>query len=203
MTPPVDRRDLILGGLAAASLGAPALAQDGLVRVAVKTSRGLITLALEAAKAPITTKNFLRYVDAKLFDKSSFYRVSHAPNAQDYGLVQGGLRGSGKKALKPIAHESTAKTGLSHKDGTVSMARNGPGTATAEFFIIIGDHPGFDADPTASGDNEGFAAFGQVVEGMDVVHAIFEQKTGDGVGPGTIKGEMLTPPVSIISMRRT
>ena len=203
MTRTVDRRELVIGGLAAASLGVPALAQDGLVTVAVKTSKGVITLALEAAKAPITTKNFLRYVDAKLYDKSSFYRVSHAPNAPDYGLVQGGLRGSASKALKPIAHESTAKTGLTHKDGVVSMARNGPGTATAEFFIVIGDHPGFDADPSGAPDTEGFAAFGHVVDGMDVVHAIFEQKTGSGGGPGAIKGEMLSPPVAIISMRRT
>lgn len=202
MTHAVDRRDLVLGGLSAAALGAPARAEDGTVKVAVKTAKGVITLELEAAKAPITVRNFLRYVDAKLFDKSSFYRVSHVSNAPDHGLVEGGLRGDQKKVFKPIAHESTLKTGLTHKDGTVSMARRGPGTATADFFIVVGDQPGFDADPTGQGDKDGFAAFGQVIDGMDVVHAIFEQKVSPTAGVGAMKGEMLSPPVTIVSIRR-
>ena len=202
MTHPVHRRELVLGGLAAATLGTPALAQDGQVRVAVKTSKGMITLVLEAAKAPLTTRNFLRYVDAKLYDKSTFYRVSHVSNAPDHGLVEGGLRGDPKKVLKPVAHESTTKTGLTHKDGTVSMARRAPGTATADFFIVVGDQPGFDADPSGQGDKDGFAAFGQVVEGMDLVHAIMEMKVSPTAGVGAMKGEMLSPPVPIISMRR-
>src|SRR5262249_47809451 len=129
----MDRRELVIGGLAAVALSDSARAQDQ-VRVAVKTSKGVITLELDAARAPITVKTFLRYVDATLSDKSSFYRVSHVPNAPDHGLVEGGLRGDPKKVFKPIAHEGTAKTGLTHKDGTVSMARRGPGTATADFF---------------------------------------------------------------------
>jgi peptidyl-prolyl cis-trans isomerase A (cyclophilin A) len=201
MSHEMDRRGLLLGGLAAAAVGDPALAQDQ-VRVAVKTAKGTITLELHAAKAPITVKNFLRYVDAKLFDRSSFYRVSHVPNAPDHGLVEGGLRGDPKKVFKPIAHESTAKTGLTHKDGTVSMARRGPGTATADFFIVVGDQPGFDADPTGQGDKDGFAAFGQVIDGMDVVHAIFEQKVSATAGVGAMKGEMLSPPVPILTVRR-
>ncbi len=202
MTRAIARRDIVLGGLAAATLGRPAVAQSQ-VRVAIKTAKGAIVLQLEAAKAPVTVRNFLRYVDAKLFDRSSFYRVSHVSNAPDHGLVEGGLRGDPKKVFKPIAHESTAKTGLTHKDGTVSMARRGPGTATADFFIVVGDQPGFDADPTAEGDKDGFAAFGQVVEGMDVVHAIFEQKVSPTAGVGAMKGEMLSPPVQIVSIRRT
>jgi peptidyl-prolyl cis-trans isomerase A (cyclophilin A) len=198
----VDRRDVVLSGLAAAALGAPAKAQDGTVKVAVKTAKGVITLQLEAAKAPITVRNFLRYVDARLYDKSSFYRVSHVSNAPDHGLVEGGLRGDPKKVFKPIAHESTLKTGLTHKDGTVSMARRGPGTATADFFIVVGDQPGFDADPSGQGDKDGFAAFGQVIDGMDVVHAIFEQKVSPTAGVGAMKGEMLSPPVTIVSIRR-
>ncbi|MGZ5986508.1 MAG: peptidylprolyl isomerase [Caulobacteraceae bacterium] len=201
MTQAMDRRELVLGGLATVAFGGPAMAQDQ-VMVAVKTSKGTITLQLEAAKAPITVRNFLRYVDAKLFDRSSFYRVSHVPNAPDHGLVEGGLRGDPKKVFKPIAHESTAKTGLTHKDGTVSMARRGPGTATADFFIVVGDQPGFDADPSGEGDKDGFAAFGQVVEGMDVVHAIFEQKVSATAGVGAVKGEMLSPPVPILTVRR-
>jgi peptidyl-prolyl cis-trans isomerase A (cyclophilin A) len=200
MSAPIDRRAVLAGGLALAS--GPALAQDdaGLKRVVMKTGQGLITLELETAKAPITTRNFLRYVDARLLDGSSFYRVSHAPNAPDFGLIEGGLRG--RKVFKPIAHESTVKTGLTHKDGTISMARLAPGSATADFFIVVGDHPGFDADPTAEGDNQGFAAFGRVVEGMDVVHAIFTQKVSPTAGIGPMKGEMLSPPAPIISVRR-
>lgn len=197
----VERRELIVGGLAAAALADPAFAQDQ-VKVAVKTAKGTVTLQLEAAKAPITVRNFLRYVDGKLFDRSSFYRVSHVPNAPDHGLVEGGLRGDPKKVFKPIAHESTAKTGLTHKDGTVSMARRAPGTATADFFIVVGDQPGFDADLTGQGDKDGFAAFGQVIEGMDVVRSIFEQKVSATAGVGAMKGEMLSPPVPILTVRR-
>jgi peptidyl-prolyl cis-trans isomerase A (cyclophilin A) len=201
MTHPLDRREIVLGGLAAAASAGAARAQDQ-VRVAVKTAKGTITLQLEAAKAPVTVKNFLRYVDARLLDRSSFYRASHVPNAPDHGLVEGGLRGDPKKVFKPIAHESTARTGLTHKDGAVSMARRGPGTATADFFIVVGDQPGFDADPTGQGDKDGFAAFGQVVDGMDVVHAIFEQKVSATAGAGAMKGEMLSPPVPILTVRR-
>ena len=194
------RRTVLAGGLSLAA--GRALAQDdgGLKRVVMKTGKGAIVLEIETAKAPVTARNFLRYVDGKLFDASSFYRVTHAPNAPEFGLIEGGLRG--RKAFKPIAHESTAKTGLTHKDGTISMARLAPGTATADFFIVIGDHPGFDADPAAEGDNQGFAAFGRVVEGMDVVKAIFAQPVSPTAGVGAMKGQMMSPPVPIVSVRR-
>ena len=199
------RREILAGGLALAAGGSAqtsVLADDGVVRVTIRTAKGEIAVDLYAAKAPVTVKNFLRYVDAKLLDKSSFYRASHVPNAPDHGLVEAGLRGDPKKVFKPIAHESTAKTGLTHKDGTLSMARREPGTATADFFVVVGDQPGFDADPTGQGDKDGFAAFGQVTSGMDVVHAIFEQKVSATAGVGAMKGEMLSPPVPIVSVRR-
>ncbi|MGZ3344094.1 MAG: peptidylprolyl isomerase [Caulobacteraceae bacterium] len=204
MTRSIHRRGVLAGGLALAAEGAATAsgADDGVVRVAIRTGKGTITVDLYAAKAPITVKNFLRYVDAKLLDRSSFYRVSHVPNAPDHGLVEGGLRGDPKKVFKPIAHESTAKTGLTHKDGTVSMARRAPGTATADFFVVMGDQPGFDADPAGQGDKDGFATFGQVVDGMDVVRAIFEQKVSATAGVGAVKGEMLSPPVPILTVRR-
>jgi len=209
MSQPLPRREVLAGGLALAAAGAAkgSRADDGVVQVAVKTAKGVISIDLYAAKAPVTVKNFLRYADARLFDRSSFYRVSHAPNAPDHGLVEGGLRGDPKKVFKPIAHESTVKTGLTHKDGTVSMARRGPGTAAADFFIVVGDQPGFDADPTGQGsgghgDKDGFAAFGQVTGGMDVVLAIFEQKVSATAGAGAMKGEMLSPPVPILTVRR-
>lgn len=200
MSHPLHRREVLAGGLALAATGA--LADDGVVQVAIKTPKGAITLALYAAKAPITVKNFLRYVDAKRLDGATFYRASHVPNAPDHGLVEGGLRGAPSKVFKPIAHESTAVTGLTHKDGAVSMARREPGTATADFFVVVGDQPGFDADPTGQGDKDGFAAFGQVTGGMDVVRAIFEQKVSATAGVGAMRGEMLSPPVPILTVRR-
>ncbi|MBV9508966.1 MAG: peptidylprolyl isomerase [Caulobacteraceae bacterium] len=209
MTFGIARRVLLTGGLALAA--APALAQSGaapappdadLARVVMKTAKGAITLDLDIGRAPITAGNFLRYVALKRFDGSSFYRVSHIKEQPTYGLIEGGLRGDPAKVLKPIAHESTLKTGLTHKDGTISMARRAPGTATADFFICVGDQPGFDADPTGAGDKYGFAAFGQVVDGMDVAHAIFALPTSPTAGVGVMRGEMLKPPVPILSVRR-
>ncbi len=199
MTQHPDRRTLIAGAAALAATAAQA--QDGLVRVVLNTTKGKIVLDLNAAKAPITTRNFLHYVDAKHLDHTAFYRVSHAPNDEAYGLIQGGVHGDRALLFKPIAHESTLVTGLAHKDGTISMARGKPGSASGEFFICMGDHPGFDAKPGGEGDDEGFAAFGQVAEGMDVCHAIFAAPTGQG-GPPAMRGQMLNPPIPILSARR-
>jgi len=201
----MKRRDLLAAAIAFAA--APALAQTQPpapppVRVKLQTSEGAIVIELATAQAPITTANFLRYVDQKRYDGASFYRASRAPGAPEYGLIQGGLNGDPKKVLKAIRHESTTKTGLSHKDGTISMGRFAPGTATSDFFILIGDGPEFDADPKASGDNQGFAAFGQVVEGMDVVRKILARPVAARGGTGAMKGEMLKQPVKIVSARR-
>lgn len=201
MTQLIDRRMLVAGSLVLAA--GPALAQtdSGLVRVAIKTAKGVIALDLNTGKAPITAGNFLRYADQRRFDGTSFYRASRTKGAPEFGIVQGGQRDPAK-LLKPIAHESTTKTGLSHKDGTISMARLAPGTATADFFICVGDQPGFDADPTGQGDKNGFAAFGQVVDGMDVVHAILALPTSPTAGSGVMRGEMLSPPLPILTVRR-
>jgi peptidyl-prolyl cis-trans isomerase A (cyclophilin A) len=198
----MNRRDLL--ALAPALLAAPALAQTppAPVRVRLQTSEGVIVIELATAQAPITTANFLRYVDQKRYDGASFYRASRAPGAPEYGLIQGGLNGDPGKVLKPIRHESTARTGLSHKDGTISMGRFAPGTATSDFFIMVGDAPEFDADPKAPGDNQGFAAFGQVVEGMDVVRKILARPVSTTGGAGVMKGEMLKQPVRILTARR-
>ena len=185
---PLARRDLLIGAgllaaFPAAAQVAPAPAPQPApqpagkppVRVALETPQGRIVIELAVAQAPLTTANFLRYVDRKLYDKATFFRASRAPGAVEYGLIQGGLQNVG--ALAPVAHEPTTQTGLKHLDGTVSIARNAPGTATSDFFICIGDAPYLDADPTAPGDNAGFAAFGQVVEGMDVVKKILALPT--------------------------
>lgn len=201
----MKRRSVITTALAAALAPASALAQartPGTVRVRMDTVLGAIVLELYGEKAPLTVANFLRYVDARRFDNITFYRVSRAPGAPEYGVIQGGLNSDPKRVMKPVAHEPTTKTGLSHKDGTISMGRFAPGTATGEFFIMVGDAPEFDADPKAKGDNLGFAAFGQVIEGMDVVRKILAQPQSPKGGTGVMKGEMLKTPVRILTVRR-
>lgn len=204
----VLRRDVLAGAglLAAFPAAAQTIPSPPLTRplrpnvyVALDTSHGRIVIELAVEQAPITTANFLRYVDRKLYDKATFFRASRAPNVMDYGLIQGGLQGIG--ALPPIAHEPTTQTGLKHVDGAVSIARTAPGTATSDFFICIGDAPYLDADPKAPGDNLGFAAFGRVVQGMDVAKKILALPTpGKAINP-IMKGQILDPPVPITARR--
>ena len=189
---------------AAATAASPALAQTPAapVRVKLETGDGPIVLELYPDKAPITAGNFLRYVDGKRFDGATFYRASKVPNAPEFGLIQGGVQNDPARVLKPIAHEPTTKTGLSHTDGVISMGRTNPGTATSDFFIVLGDMTYMDADPKQPGDNLGFAAFGRVVEGMDTARKILAEPTSQTAGVGVMKGEMLAKPVKIISARR-
>jgi peptidyl-prolyl cis-trans isomerase A (cyclophilin A) len=201
MTQMFDRRALLAAGLTLAATPALAQPDTGLVRVTMKTGKGVITLDLNVGKAPITARNFLKYVDLKRFDGSTFYRAAHAPGAPEVGVIEGGLQNNPAKILRPIPHESTLKTGLTHKDGTISMACRAPGTATADFFICLGDASSFDADPN-NPKAQGFAAFGQVVDGMDVVRTIHGLPTSKTAGPASMRGEMLSPPVRIISVRR-
>jgi len=170
------------------------------VKVALETSLGKILVAVEVERAPITAANFLRYVDEKRYDGTSFYRAD--PVQKDFGLIQGGTRNDPKRTLKPIPHEPTTKTGLSNTDGALSIARNAPGTATSDFFIIVGDMSGLDAKPGAPGDNLGFAAFGHVLEGMDVVHKILLSPTDPNAGEGVMKGQMLKPKITILKAYR-
>jgi peptidyl-prolyl cis-trans isomerase A (cyclophilin A) len=170
------------------------------VKVALETGLGTITIAVEVERAPITAGNFLRYVDQKRLDGTSFYRAD--PVQANFGLIQGGTRNDPKRTLKPIAHEPTTKTGLSNTDGAVSMARNAPGSATGDFFIIVGDMSGLDAKPDQPGDNQGFAVFGHVVEGMDIVHKILTSPTDPNAGEGVMKGQMLQPKIPILHARR-
>ena len=172
-------------------------------RVILTTAAGTITLELAADKAPITAANFLRYVDHKRLDGTSFYRASKASLEPLSGLIQGGAKNDPARLFPPIAHESTTLTGLKHIDGTISLARNEPGSATADFFICIGVQSYLDADPAGSGDNLGFAAFGQVIEGMDVVRRILTSPTSPTEGEGAMKGQMLEPPIAIAMARRT
>ena len=173
------------------------------VYVALTTNAGAIVLDLDKTHAPLTVANFLKYVDSKRFDGASFYRAMHldwgdAPN----GLLQGGLQGVNVFPL--VAHEPTSATGISHKAGTISMARFAPGSATADFTIMLGDIPSLDAQPASDNPESraGFAAFGHVVSGMDVVRRIWDEPRSSTKGEGVMKGQMLEPPVKIISARR-
>lgn len=182
---------------AAAPAAAP---QPATVDVTLTTGAGRIVVELERAKAPLTTANFLRYVDAKRLDGTLFYRATKV--APGYGLIQGGTRNDPFRVFTPVAHEPTSKTGLSHVSGTISMARDAPGTATGDFFIVVGDLKSMDADPKAKGDKLGFAAFGHVVSGMDVVRRILNAPTVKAAGAGAMKGQMIADPIRIISARR-
>ena len=192
------RRLLAAAGALASS---PAWAQAGGTRVQLLTDQGKILVELADEKAPITVANFLRYVDARRMDGAVFYRASRAPGAPTVGLIEGGVKDA-SKLFPPIAHESTLTTGLRHVDGTLSMARFAPGTAVSDFTICCGAAPYLDAHPDASGDNLGYAAFGQVIEGMDVVRAILAMPTAGVAQNPVMQGQILDPPVSILSAVR-
>lgn len=171
-----------------------------LQHVQLTTSAGRVVIAVETARAPITAANFLRYVDQRRLDGVSFYR---AMRIGDGGLIQGGTRGDRARVLRPIAHEPTSATGLSHTDMAISMARGAPGTADGDFFIIVGGQmTGLDANPAGAGDNLGFAVFGRVISGQDVVRTILGAPTSPTEGEGVMRGQMLSPVVRIVTARR-
>jgi peptidyl-prolyl cis-trans isomerase A (cyclophilin A) len=191
---------------AQASALAPATTQasepnGNLLPVAIDTSVGRIVVALDRVHAPITTANFLHYVDTHRLDGESFYRAMHVPGTGQGGLIQGGVRSDARKLYPPIAHEPTSQTGLHNVAGAISMANSGPGTARADFFILLSDMPGLDAGGPG-GDANGFAAFGHVIEGMDVVKKISDSPTSPTKGEGPMKGQMLDPAVKIIKASR-
>ncbi|MCL6683997.1 peptidylprolyl isomerase [Sphingomonas alba] len=189
-----------------AAIAAPAPAQpapmgilkpvprDDLVKVALETDKGRIVLALDRGRAPLTTANFLAYVDKHWFDGEAFYRAFQYGSG---GIIQGGVR-SGGKQLPPIEVETTAKTGLSNKAWTIAMANAGPGTTHSDFFIMTTDIPAFDA----KGADIGFAAFGRVIEGQEVVKAILAAPVSPDKGEGSMKGQMLEPAVKIVKAER-
>ena len=177
--------------LAAQTAAAPPAPAEDVVKVALDTSAGRIVLALDQGRAPVTTKNFLRYVDAGRFDGEGFYRAMKF--AGGGGLVQAGITSDARKLYPAIEHEPVSKTGIKHVAGAVSMAAFSPGTAKADFFILTSDIPSFDAN---------FAAFGHVVEGMDVVKTILAAPTSPTKGEGVMKGQMLDPAVKITKASR-
>ena len=193
-------------GVAVAQTAVPAVpapvptAAPVTVNVVITTTEGPITVALEKTRAPKTTANFLRYVDAKRFDGITIYRAMKL--GEGLGLIQGGAQNDPKRLFPPVAHEPTSETGLSNKDGAIAMARDAPGTATADFFIAVGDISTLDAQPGQPGDNLGYAAFGHVIAGMDLVRRILEAPTSPTTGPPRMVGQMLAPPIKILTVRR-
>ena len=196
---------LALFALAAARPAPRPVPLPDTVRVAMTTELGTIMLDLDARHAPVTVRNFVRYVDQRRFDGIVFYRAMRLTwGEQPNGLIQTGTRGDPKRELPPIAHEPTSQTGILHKAGAVSMARWAPGTARGDFSILLSDMPGLDADPASANPElqAGFAAFGHVVEGMDTVHKIFDAPLSPTLGEGVMKGQMIARPVKVLTVRR-
>ena len=155
--------------------------------IKIESNYGDIVIELYKDKAPQTVKAFLSYIDSGYFKNSSFYRVlkseDQPSSVAKSNLIQGGIWESNNKlalGLKGIVHESTKQTGLLHKNGIISLARTTPGTANSEFFICIGDQPSYDYGGNANPDKQGFAAFGMVIKGMEVVRQIHQQPDYNG-----------------------
>ena len=170
-----------------------------LPHVVVQTDLGEIELEIDTVRAPATAANFLKYVDAGLYDGGLFHRTVRPDNQREKPIKIAVIQGAANAARKseffpPIALERTNKTGVRHKDGTVSMARAGVDSATEEFFICVGDQPELDFGGKRNPDGQGFAAFGRVVRGIDIVRRIQES---------TADGETLRPPIKILSVRRS
>jgi peptidyl-prolyl cis-trans isomerase A (cyclophilin A) len=203
MSHTISRRALLASGIGLASGLSARAGTKGSRSVLIVTAQGEITVVVDTDRAPLSAGDFLAYVDDKLYDGGRFYRSVHPENdanPEKISVLQGGI-GDREKALPPIAHETTRKTGLRHLDGTVSIARKEPGTGTAAaFFICIGDQPALDFGGKRNPDGQGFAAFGRVTRGMDVVRAIWAQPTAGS--DGSIGAQMLASPVEIRTVRR-
>ena len=181
------------------ALALPAFAQAmpnaDTVRVALDTDKGRIVLALDQTHAPVTTANFLKYVESGRFDGEGFYRALKYGGG---GLIQGGVTSDARKLYPAIAHEPTNVTGIKNTAWTIAMANSGPGTARSDFFIMTTDVPAFDA----KGSDIGFAAFGKLVEGQEVVKGILAAPVSPTKGEGSMKGQMLEPMVKIVKAKR-
>jgi peptidyl-prolyl cis-trans isomerase A (cyclophilin A) len=184
----------------AAPVPAPATAPERaplLPRVLIRTTLGDITVEVDSIRAPVTSANFLRYVDEGAYRAGHFHRTVRMDNQPDnpvkIEVIQGGTARTDAAQYAPITLERTKVTGLRHLDGTISMARGGPDTATSDFFICIGDQPSLDFGGARNPDGQGFAAFGQVVQGMAVVRTI-QGRASDA--------QRLSPPVVIVEVVR-
>ena len=188
----------LLVATAAAQQGTP---QAGEVLVAIETPHGRIEIAVDTKRAPVTAANFLKYVDAGLYDGGRFHRATRAdnytpspPNRPLLEIIQAGINPAKKgEAFPPIPLERTSVTGIKHVVGTVSMARGAADTATSDFFILLNDQPSLDFGGMRFDDGQGAAAFGRVVSGLEVVRKIQQQP---------VEQQRLTPPVPILKAAR-
>jgi peptidyl-prolyl cis-trans isomerase A (cyclophilin A) len=178
------------------SLGRAAEAQV-LPRVTIQTELGSLEVEIDTVRAPVTAGNFLRYVDQGAYRGGRFHRTVRADNQPEsrtkIEVIQGGADSSRVKDFPPIPLERTKDTGLTHLDGAISMARDGPDTATSDFFICIGPQPELDFGGKRNPDGQGFAAFGRVVRGMDVARLIHTARA---------RQQRLTPPIQIVNITR-
>ncbi len=175
------------------------------VHVILETDLGEIEIAVDTTHAPVSAGSFLEFVDRGLYEGASFYRTVRPDNDNGspiISVIQGGVQDP-SISLPPVAHETTEDTGILHTDGVVSLARSEPGTASgAAFFICIGDQPSLDFGGTRNPDRQGFAAFGRVLSGMDVVHAIHREDASAASDSDYTKGQILTRPIRIRAARR-
>ena len=193
---------IVVAALAAAFAGPARPAgqpRETPVRVLVQTELGDIMLEVDSARAPITSANFLRYLDAGQYDGGTFHRTVKMDNQPDspvkIEVIQAGVNPDrSKDGFPPIPLERTSATGLRHTDGAISMARGQPDSATSGWFVCINDQPSLDFGGTRNPDGQGFAAFGRVVSGMDVVRKIQRAPNTDA--------QRLTPPIKIIKAAR-
>ncbi len=187
---------LLLGAAASAERPLPA-PRPGIVRVRLVTTAGDIVVALDARHAPRTVANFLTYVDDGRLDDTRFYRASRRRDMPRFGFIQGGIGTEAPRSLDPVPMERTDRTGLHHLDGTISMAHGpSPDSATGNFSILVGAVPSMDAN----GRNAGYAAFGHVAAGMEVVRRILAVPTGGGFDE--MKGQMILAPIRILRVER-
>jgi len=166
------------------------------IRCLIRTSLGDITVELYPDKAPLTVMNFMKYVDTHLYDDTHFFRTVRLDNQPDNAVKIEVIQGGDVlpvHELPPVQHETTRQSGILHKDGTISMARKAPGSATCNFFICIHDQPELDFGGRRNPDGQGFAAFGNVISGMETVRKIHQQPAD---------GQILFQPVVIISVSR-
>jgi peptidyl-prolyl cis-trans isomerase A (cyclophilin A) len=180
------------------------MADEATVRTIMSTDMGDVEIELFVDKAPISATNFLQLVDGGHLDGGTFYRVVNYANdkgSPKIEVIQGGLN-TDEGPFPPIDHETTEQTGILHIDGVISMARGDVGTATTEFFIVIGEQPALDYGEVRNPDEQGFAAFGKVVSGMDVIRAINASPADGPSESDYTKGQILTEPVRIISVKR-
>jgi peptidyl-prolyl cis-trans isomerase A (cyclophilin A) len=179
--------------------GTAAFAQPRLPRVVIETSLGSITAEIDSVRAPISAANFLKYVDAKAYDGGRFHRTvkpdNQPTNDVKIEVIQGGANRNPDRLRQPaIELERTSVTGLKHLDGSLSMARAGPNSATSDFFICIGAQPELDFAGKRNTDGQGFAAFGRVLSGMDIVRKIQQSPA---------EAQALKPEIAILSIRRS